>query len=133
MGGRRTYSTGQEPEQKYHAVGEIDGVKILEPIDGKQWKLPEENHSSTAYILLHPDGTFKRYREYNEDHTAKFDIDYHPEDKALGTGKRPILHIHEYHMKKGTLVREPARFMTEEEYTTYKRFFVNVPEGAYLP
>ncbi|MFR0558363.1 hypothetical protein PSRA_0098 [Pseudoscardovia radai] len=133
MGGRGTYSTGQEPEQKYHAVGEIDGVKILEPIDGKQWRLPEENHSSTAYILLHPDGTFKRYREYNEDHTAKFDIDYHPEDKALGTGKRPILHIHEYHMKKGTLVREPARFMTEEEYTTYKRFFVNVPEGAYLP
>lgn len=80
----------------YETVGKIDGVKVLQKNDKKSSSgLPEEAHSSSAYILEYGNGAFKQMRFYNADHTAMFDIDYHYEPK-LGGRKEPVYHIHEY-------------------------------------
>ena len=50
---------------QYKTVGVIDGVKVLEPIDPKaSRRLPEEAHSSRAYIKFDLSGKFLQYREY---------------------------------------------------------------------
>ena len=57
MGGRGTFAAGRPVAFQYETVGEIDGGKILEPIDKKRSRrLPEESHSERAYIKLIPKG-----------------------------------------------------------------------------
>ena len=115
MGGRGTFAIGKKVDYTYRTVGEIEGVKVLEGINGKH-SLPEESHSSTAYIKLSSDNTLKQYREFNVDHTAKLDIDY-----SIHQGKK-FLHAHDY--VNG--VRQVARKLTMKEKEKYAKFFKGV-------
>lgn len=57
MGGRGTFAAGNIVAYTYETIGKIAGVKVLAGLNGKHG-LPEEAHSSRAYIALKPDGTF---------------------------------------------------------------------------
>ena len=63
MGGRGTFAAGNSVPFTYETVGKIAGVKVLQGLEGKH-SLPEEAHSSRAYIKLKPDGTFHEMRFY---------------------------------------------------------------------
>ena len=97
MGGRGTFAAGNPVPYTYETVGLIEGVKVLKGLNGKH-SLPEEAHSSNAYIKLKPDGTFHEMRIYDKDHYLKYEIAYHPEPKLGPTGV-PILHYHVYDRK----------------------------------
>ena len=118
MGGRGTFASGNPVLYSYETVEKIEGVKVLRGLHGKH-NLPEESHSSNAYILVDSNGNFVRYREFNSDRTAKFDIDYHPEKKISGHYE-PVFHIHEY--TEGVRISS-GRILTEAEYKKYKKFF----------
>ena len=118
MGGRGTFASRNPVPYTYENNEKINGVKVLQGLGGKH-NLPEESHSSNAYILTDRAGNFVRFREFNSDHTSKFDIDYHPEKKISGH-YNPIFHIHEYNNG----IRDPlGRTLTDAEYQKYKKFF----------
>ena len=127
MGGRGTYAIGNNVEYTYKTVGEIDGVKVLQPEDAKRsFKLPEESHSSSCYVLLDRKGVFHQMRIYDKDHKAIFEIGYHNE-ASLGNGK--MLHVHIYenpgeisHSKAVKFVIEPGNIY----YEKYKKYFKGV-------
>ena len=120
MGGRGTFASGNPVPYTYETIGKIDGVKVLQKIDkNASAGLPEEAHSSSAYVLKYANGTFKQMRFYNDDHTAKFDIDYHFEPK-LGSRKEPVYHIHEY---KNGVRDKTGRLLTKSEHEKYKKYF----------
>ena len=120
MGGRGTYAHGNMVDYTYETVGKIEGIKVLQKIDKRASSgLPEEAHSSEAYILKYTNNEFKQMRFYNANHTAKFDIDYHYEPK-LGSRENPIYHIHEY---KNGVRDKVGRTLTKSEYKKYKKFF----------
>ena len=122
MGGRGTYSAGKKVAYTYRTVGTIGGVKILERLTGAQ-KLPEEAHSSRAYILLDRNGVFHQYREYDENHYVRFEIGYHVEPK-IDPSRKPVLHVHEY--QPDDFSNRQSRAITQEEIDKYKRFFKGV-------
>ena len=100
------------PSYTYESAGEIDGVKILRPIDkSKSYKLPEESHTAgNGYILLDKNGIFHQYREYDQNHKVILEIGYHQE-KALGKGDVLHIHVHkkpgiDYHNDKSTEKRK---------------------------
>ena len=66
MGGRGTFAVGNPVDYTYKTVGYIEDVNVLEGINGKH-SLPDEAHSSSAYIKLKPDGTFHEMRFYDKD------------------------------------------------------------------
>lgn len=119
MGGRGTFASGNNVRYTYDTVGKIEGVKVLQGNSGRKG-LPEESHSSTAYIQLHPDGNFKMYREYDKNHFLRFEIGYHPET-SIDPSRKPVLHVHEY--KPDDFSNRKARPLTEAEYKKYKKFF----------
>lgn len=124
MGGRGTFANGNSVPYTYEAVGEIDGVKVLQKIDKKaSGGLPEEAHSSTAYIMLNKEGNFRMYREYDQNRYLRFEIAYHPE-KYIEPSRKPVLHVHEY--KSNDFSNRKARPLTSEEYKKYKKFFKGV-------
>lgn len=94
MGGRGTFAAGNIVAYTYKTVGTIGDIKVLVGINGKHG-LPEESHTSTAYIKLKPDGTFHEMRIYDKDHYLRFEIAYHPEPK-LDPSRKPVLHYHTY-------------------------------------
>ena len=94
MGGRGTFAAGNPVPYTYATVGRIEDVKVLSGLNGKHG-LPEESHSSYAYIKLKPDGTFHEMRTYDKDHYLTFEIAYHPEPK-LDSSRKPVLHYHLY-------------------------------------
>ena len=123
MGGRGTFASGNQVAYRYETVGTIEGVKVLEPVNKEgSWKLPEEAHSSNAYILLDKSGEFKVYREYDSGHHLKLEIAYHVEPNLDKSGSK-VLHIHTYDKD---FSRSKARLLTEEEYSKYRRFFKGV-------
>lgn len=90
MGGRGTFAAGKIVKYAYFTIGTIEGVKVLAGLNGRH-KLPEEAHSSYAYIRLEPDGTFHEMRIYDKDHFLRFEIAYHPEPSLiLAAGKSCI-------------------------------------------
>lgn len=94
MGGRGTFAAGNSVTYTYETVGFIDGIKVLHGLNGKHG-LPEEAHSSIAYIKLKPDGTFHEIRIYNREHFAYLEIAYHPEPSVNNGNKRDnVLHYH---------------------------------------
>ena len=120
MGGRGTYAVGRDVEPRWKTIGEIEGVSIVQKINIREGNTPpEESHTSKEYIVLHKDGTFRCYRKYNDDHTAAFDIEYHPEH-TLNHSSNPMIHIHFY---DNDGKRSPGRLLTEEEYSLIKKFF----------
>lgn len=68
MGGRGAYSEGKQKEYVFKKAGEIDGVKVLVPVDEKaSHNMPAEAHSSKAYIVLDKkNDVFRQYREFIE-------------------------------------------------------------------
>lgn len=119
MGGRGTFSVGNNVPYAYKTVGKIEGVKVLKGT-GNLHDLPVEAHSSSAYIKLKPNGEFDMMRFYDKNHYLVMEIAYHPE-KYLDSSRKPILHIHEY--KQGDLMYRPNRLLTVQEYEKYKKFF----------
>lgn len=118
MGGRGTFAINKKTNYNYKTIGQIEDVKILEGINGKH-NLPEEAHSSKAYIKVDNYGNFVRYREFNSDKTSHFDIDYHPEYK-ISKNYKPIYHIHFYNNG----VRDPVgRKLTKNEFIKYRKYF----------
>lgn len=126
MGGRGTFALGRNVAYQYETVGTIEGVKVLEKKNKRDsTALPEEAHHSNAYILIGKDGEVRQYREFNENHTVKFDIDYQAEKNVFKSDKK-ILHMHYY--ENG--VRNKPRILTEEEIHKYKKYFnVNKLQG----
>lgn len=94
MGGRGTFAAGKIVAYVYKTVDKIEGIKVLEGTNGKHG-LPEEAHSSNAYIKLKPDGTFHEMRIYDKDHYLTFELAYHPEPK-VDPSREPVLHYHLY-------------------------------------
>ena len=120
MGGRGTYALGNNVPFSYRTVDKIHGVKVLEGTNGKH-SLPEESHTSNAYIKLKPDGTFHEIRIYDKNHYLIKEIAYHPEPN-LDKTRKPILHIHEYKERDNFAIR-PKRLLTNQEYNKYKKYF----------
>ena len=59
MGGCGTFAAGNNVAYTYETVGFIEGIKVLRGIEGSgKHHLPEEAHSSSAYIKLNDDGSF---------------------------------------------------------------------------
>lgn len=126
MGGRGTFASGRRVAYTFETVGYIEGVKVLRGLNGKHG-LPEEAHSSLAYITLKPDGTFHEMRIYDKEHYLVKEIAYHPEP-GLNNGNRSenILHVHEY--QRDNFKDRKARLITESEYKKYKKYFKGVLE-----
>lgn len=112
MGGRGTFAVGKTVPYTYETIGKIHGIKILKGINGKHG-LPEEAHSSSAYISLYPNGNTKQLRVYNKNLTAKIDVEY-----SVHQGKMTF-HAHDY--VDG--IRRPARSLTREEKRLYGKYF----------
>lgn len=122
MGGRGTYASGNNVAYTYKTIGKIEGIKVLQKFEGAR-KLPEEAHSSRAYILLDKDGVFHQYREYDEGHHLQFEIGYHPEPN-IDSSRKPALHAHDY--TGGIKGRSPARPLTSDEIKKYKKILKGV-------
>ena len=112
MGGRGTFAAGNPVPYTYQTIGTVNGVKVLQGLNGKHG-LPEEAHTSNAYASLHQDGRVKQLRLYNNNLTAKTDIEY-----SVHQGKLS-LHAHDY---VGG-VRQSARPLTENEKRKFLKFF----------
>jgi hypothetical protein len=122
MGGCGTFAAGNNVDFTYHTVGMIEDAKVLEGIPGSgKHHLPEEAHSSTAYIKLRKDGSFGMRRIYDTDHYLKLEIGYHREPDLDSTSVK-VLHIHEY-LEKGNMQNRTKRLLTSEEYEKYKKYF----------
>ncbi len=94
MGGRGTFALGISVPYTFETVSYIEDIKVLKGI-GNKHGLPEEAHSSHAYIQLKPDGTFHEMRIYDKDHYLTFELAYHPET-SLDSSRKPVLHYHIY-------------------------------------
>ena len=130
MGGRGTFAAGNSVPYSYQTVGTIEGVKVLQGIDGKH-SLPESAHSSHAYIKLKPDGTFHEMRVYGKDHVLQLEIAYHPEPSLTGDRQTPVLHYHTYDdrfskNKTGAFNRSSAALLPSEMKEKYRKFFKGV-------
>jgi len=129
MGGRGTFAVGNPVSYQYKTVDNIDGVKVLEPINKKSsFNMPVEAHSSTAYILLDKNGVFRQYREYDTTHNITKEIGFHFESGLSENGKS-VFHIHEF-SKPGIDNREKGRLMTPEEIFHYRKYFKNISDDT---
>ena len=124
MDGRGTFAAGNNVAYTYETVGKIEGVKVLQGMNGVKG-LPVEAHSGSAYIQLHPDGTFKMYREFDKVHYLTKEIAYHPEPN-LTENHKPVLHIHE--SKRDNFSDRTPRLLTNKEYEKYKKYFKGVEQ-----
>ena len=123
MGGRGTFAAGNNVPFTYETVDNIHGVKVLKGLNGKH-ALPEESHSSNAYIKLRGNGTFHEMRIYGDNHEAILDIAYHPEPN-IDNNRQSVLHIHRYGPGFNRHAAEP---ITKEIYEKYSKFFIGVPK-----
>lgn len=118
MGGRGTYASGRNVPFVYKTVGLFHGVKVLEGTEGKHG-LPEEAHTSEAYVKLARDGNLLMLRFYDKDKFLTTEIGFHPEPKLTGH-HRPVYHIHFYDRD---FKRTEPRLLIPEEIKKYERFF----------
>ena len=126
MGSRGTFlKEGGFSEQTWHSTGLLHGVKVIEKNDSKSSSgLPHySNTPNTTYIAVNQEGKFHQLRKYNNERKPEFDIDYGIDTPLTGKGNRAI-HIHEY--IDG--IRQPGRFLNDEEYAKYKKYFVGIEE-----
>lgn len=121
MGGRGTFAIGNIVSYTYETVGRINGVKVLQGLGGKHG-LPEESHSSNAYIKLDHNGNFHEMRIYDKDHYLVFELAYHPEPR-LDPSRKPVLH---YHMYDRNFNRTPAIKATKAMKKRYKKYLKGV-------
>ena len=117
MGGRNTYAAGKQVPFRWKTVGLFHGIKILQGTGGLH-KLPEEAHTSRAYVQLYPDGNLQMLRFYDEDHFLTTEIAFHPETKLTGH-RNPVYHIHEY---SRDFSNRPPRLFTAEDLKKYGQY-----------
>lgn len=120
MGGRGTYANGKNVRYTYKTSGKIKGIKVLTGLNGKH-SLPEESHSSWAYIKLNPDGTFREMRLYNKEHKLRYELAYHREGK-IGHKDKPVLHYHTYDDNFNRTTHRMPKAMRKH----FKKYFVGV-------
>lgn len=120
MGGKGTFAVGNSVPFVYETIGKISGVKVLKGI-GQAHNLPEESHSSKAYIKVDSSGNFVRYRQYNSDKTSYFDIDYHKEPQITGNKTEKVFHIHFYDRNGNR--DDVGRRLSADEIKQYKKYF----------
>lgn len=119
MGGRGTFSTGNNVAYTYETTDIYAGVKILKGMEGTGLHdLPAESHSSNMYMKLHKDGTMNMLRIYGKDHCLQAEIAYHPEPKLTGNNE-PVLHIHYYDKDFN---RTKAAYLNNDVYEKYKKY-----------
>jgi hypothetical protein len=129
MGGRGTFAAGNSVPYSYQTVGTIEGVKVLQPVEGSNHHgLPESSHSSDAYIKLDSDGNFKEMRLYDKSHCLYLEIGYHKEKSLTGDNQTTVLHYHTYDQsfsksKEGSGGRSKAKPLTAEMKEKYKKYF----------
>ena len=121
MGGRGTFAAGNPVPYTYETVDMIEGVKVLQGIQGKHG-LPEEAHSSRAYIKIKLDGTFHEMRIYDKDHYLKYELAYHPEP-SLDSSRNPVLH---YHVYGRDFSRTAAMKMTKAMKKHFKKYLKGI-------
>lgn len=125
MGGRGTFASGNNVAYTYETVGYIEGVKVLQPKNAsRSFKIPEESHLSSSYIVLDKTGKFRQYREYNSDHLPVFEIGYHFEEGISKRGES-VFHYHEF-SSPGIENRGKAKPITSELFKKYKKYFKGV-------
>ena len=117
MGGRHTFASGNQVPFRWKTVGLFQGVKVLEGTGGLH-KLPEEAHSSDAYVQLFPDGNMQMLRFYDKDHFLTVEIGFHPEPKLTGH-RRHVYHIHEYGRD---FTSRSIRLFTPEDLVKYGKY-----------
>ncbi len=117
MGGRHTYAFGNDVPFKWETIGFFQGYKVLQGTGGIH-KLPEEAHSSEAYVQLFPDGNLQMIRFYDKDHFLTTEIAYHPEPKLTGH-RNYVYHIHEYGRDFTT---RSIRLFTQEDLEKYGKY-----------
>lgn len=127
MGGRGTYAAGKKVPYRFETVGEVEGVKIIHPIDKRLVpKLPEESNTSTEYVLYYSNGVFHQYRKYDSNHEVVLEIGYHRESQL---GKGWVLHVHVHH-KPGVIYHDDAEKYVigpgHPIYEKYKKLFKGV-------
>lgn len=124
MGGRGTFAAGNSVPYSYQTVATIEDVKVLVGL-GSKHGLPEEAHSSSAYIKLKPDGTFHEMRIYDENHYLVMEIAYHPEPGLNGGNRQDnVLHIHEY--KRDNFKDRAPRLPTPDEIKQFRKYLKGV-------
>lgn len=131
MGSSGSYlKSGGFTSQEWEKVGEINGVKIIKKIGLKnevKGDLPfYSNTPGTAYILLDEKGVFSQFRQYNEDRSAKFDIDFGKHNTDY-----KYLHIHFFNGKarstKPETIALPGNVIINKDlYDKYKGFLKGV-------
>ena len=121
MGGRGTFASGNLTAFRYKTVDIIEGVKVLTGLEGN-YRLPEESHSSRAYIKLKSDGTFHMMRIYDNRHYLRFELAYHPEP-SIDPSRKPVLHYHRYdrHFR-----RTKAKKATDKMKNHFKKYLKGV-------
>ena len=123
MGGNGSFASGiNNPYNKYEEVGFIEGIKVLKGIQGHH-KLPEESRTSSAYMRLEHDGTFKEIRFYNKNHKIVLELAYHAEPKLTGHDLK-VIHAHDY--INGNFKTRTTRLLSKDEIKQYKKYFKGV-------
>ena len=120
MGGNNTFAAGKIVAYRWRTVDVIDGVKVLELVDGGH-KLPEEAHSSRMYIQRYKDGRFSQLRIYDREHRLRFELACHREPRLDPSGN-PVLHYHLY--SQPGFVHGPAHLATEAMRRRFARYMV---------
>ena len=92
MGSRGSFleSGGFSTPAKWHAVGFVDGIKVLLPKDPHaSLSLPERSNTpGTSYVLYDKDGVFRQFITFDEKRMPVYQIDY-----GTHRGKK-TLHVH---------------------------------------
>lgn len=117
--------TGGFTEKNWTEVGKTHGVKILKKIHASkanQSLPPFSNTPGTAYILLDQNGKFKQYRQYKEDRSLDFDIDYGPHNNNTS------LHIHYGRGRnaKTAIIAKSGSIIDRRLYNRFKVFLKGV-------
>lgn len=118
MGGRGQYlQKGGFRVQTYHAVGEIDGVKVIERIDGRPGFMPRMSNSPNAIYILKSNGYYKSIGIYGSDRRLRKDIHIqHSHENRLGEEiPKGIAHVH--NLRGGRL--NNVRKMSKKERRKY--------------
>ena len=118
MGGRNTYAAGKNAPFTYNTVGFFHGIKVLEGLGGKHG-LPEEAHSSNAYVQLANDGSLKKLRFYDKDKYLVLEIGFHAVPELTGH-RNPVYHIHEYN--RDNFKDRPPRLFTKEDIEKFGKY-----------
>lgn len=98
------YPNGQELPTAYEEIVNLENINSEKNIEFFL-TLPEEAHSSGAYIKLKPDGTFHEMRIYDKEHYLTHEIAYHPEPRITGNRHDNVLHIHTYNKEIFSIAR----------------------------